>query len=201
MLASASPRRMRLLGQLGVPFDVFDPGEVEASTEGDPEERASENALAKALAVAGRLVSGLVIAADTLIEIEGRVLGKPSTREEALEMLLSLRGSSHRVITGVAVVDAGTGKCDVRAAETVVQMRPYSDEEAALYVSTGEPMGKAGGYAMQGLGAVLVEGVEGCCHNVVGLPLQVLNGMLLSFGVDVLGFNSGMRGARMGVRG
>ena len=172
--------------QLGIPFEVADPGDVEETTSGNPEEAVSRNSLAKAMKVAGGLEEGIVVGADTVIVKGDRILDKPGGLAEAKEMLRALSGSSHRVLTGIAVVDAGTGRVESDVVETLVSMLPLSEEDIDRYVASGEPLGKAGGYAIQGLGAVLVEGIDGCFHNVVGLPLSRLNTLLRKFGFNIL---------------
>lgn len=186
-MASSSPRRRRLLEQVGVPFEVEDPGGVEESVSERPEERVVENATAKARSVARRLRKGLVVGADTVVEADDRVLEKPRDASDAREMLRALSGAVHRVLTGVAVVDAASGKAESDLVETFVHMRPLSGEEIEAYIATGEPFGKAGGYAIQGVGALLVEEVRGCFYNVVGLPLSRLDAILKRFGVSFLG--------------
>lgn len=185
VLASSSPRRRRLLEQIGVPFEAIDPGAVEVA-EGGPEEQVAENAAAKARKVAERLEEGLVIGADTIVVADGRVLGKPRSASEAKRMLRVLSGGVHRVLTCVAVVDAASGRMETDLVETIVRMRALSEEEIAAYVATGEPSGKAGGYAIQGVGALLVEELRGCFYNVVGLPLSILGILMKRFGVDIL---------------
>ncbi len=172
--------------ELGVPFEVVDPGEVEESASGRPEEVVSRNSLAKALKVVESLEDGIVVGADTLVVKGERILGKPGCPAEARETLKALGGSSHRVLTGVAVADVRTGWVESDVVETLVSMLPLSEEDIDLYVATGEPLGKAGGYAIQGLGSVLVEGINGCFHNVVGLPLSRLNILFRKFGFSVL---------------
>jgi septum formation protein len=142
-------------------------------------------ALRKARAVAERRRSGLVLGADTIVVVDGEALGKPSGRAEAAAMLRRLRGRTHEVMTGVAVVDAATGG---EAAETVISrvtMRAYSEVEIAQYVASDEPLDKAGAYAVQGAGGALVAGVEGSRSNVVGLPLQASAALLRRFGMPV----------------
>jgi septum formation protein len=183
VLASTSPRRISLLSQIGMDFSVAAPLDDEASVNPDPKGRVMENALAKARSVLGIGV-GLVVGADTVVYIDGMILGKPSSEEEARVMLETLSGRVHTVFTGLAVVDAGSGRMEVGCEETRVQMMELSDEEVGRYVKTGEPMGKAGAYAIQGLGAVFVESVDGCFHNVVGLPLSLLWKMIRDMGYD-----------------
>ena len=147
--------------------------------------RACHLAQAKAEEVAARLRQGLVIGADTLVVCGGTAYGKPRNRDEACATLLDLAGRSHQVITGVAVVDGGTGRSEVAAAVTQVYMRAFGAAEASSYVATGEPLDKAGAYAIQGRGALLIEAIEGDYSNVVGLPLPTLATLLRRFGVDV----------------
>ena len=188
ILASVSPRRAALLEQVGVPFRTLpsslgEDGETQLAGEG-AEACARRLALAKARDVARPLSHGLVIGADTVVTCDGRLLGKPRDADEAQAFLLSLAGRTHRVITGVAVVEAATGRAEVDAAVTEVTMRPFDAAEAAQYVATGEPMDKAGAYGIQGRGALLVARVSGDYFNVVGLPLVLLAGLLRRFGVD-----------------
>jgi septum formation protein len=184
VLASASPRRRELLVRLGLPFAVV-PSDA-------PEEIASGASLLDAVAalaarkaatVAGRREVGLVVGADTVVVLDGLPLGKPADAGDAARMLRLLRGRTHDVVTGVAVVDAATGRTARSAVSSVVQMRSFSDAEIAAYVATGEPFDKAGGYAIQGAGGALVAAVDGCYLNVVGLPLCELAALLARFGI------------------
>jgi septum formation protein len=187
VLASASPRRVALLTQIGLPFRVH-PSLAEEDgigEEGDPEALASSLALAKAQEVAAKVGQGLVIGADTIVVCEGAVLGKPRDETQAEEFLLRLAGRTHRVITGVALVDAATGRSEVATAVTAVRMRAFDRAEAAAYAATGEPLDKAGAYAIQGRGALLVQAIQGDYFNVVGLPLTTLVTLLQRFGVNV----------------
>jgi septum formation protein len=191
ILASASPRRAALLRQIGLPFRVQasalgDDGETALPGEA-PEPHAARLALAKAREVATRLGKGVVIGADTVVAPEERILGKPADPAEARAFLLALSGRTHRVVTGVAVVDAATGRFEVATAVTSVRMRGFGAGEAEAYVATGEPMDKAGAYGIQGRGALLVEAIEGDYFNVVGLPLVLLADLLQRFGIDVGG--------------
>ena len=183
VLASTSPRRRELMERLGVPFDVIAPEGVEEIQEGDPREVVTMNASAKARKVAGDLCGGLVVGADTVV-VDENIMGKAEDPPEARVMLAALEGRMHKVLTGLAVVDAETGKSDVAVGETKVWIRSLNDEEIGMYVLTGEPMGKAGGYAIQGAGSALVERIEGCFENVVGLPLSRLRSMLEGFGLE-----------------
>ncbi len=183
VLASTSPRRISLLTQIGMRFSLAAPLEDEASCDPDPRTRVMENALAKARSVQGE-EGGLVVGADTVVFIDGAVLGKPTSEEEARVMMETLSGRAHRVFTGLALIDMDSGREEVGCEETLVQVMGLSDLDIGRYVETGEPMGKAGAYAIQGLGAVFVEAVDGCFHNVVGLPLSLLWRMMRGMGYD-----------------
>ena len=184
VLASTSPRRRELMERLGVTFDVIAPEGVEEIQEGDPREVVARNASAKASKIAGDLHEGLVVGADTVVAVDDIVMGKAEDPLGARVMLETLRGRMHKVFTGLAVVDAETGRRDVAVVETKVWIHPLTDQEIGDYVSTGEPIGKAGGYAIQGAGGALVERIEGCFENVVGLPLSRLRSMLGGFGLE-----------------
>lgn len=184
VLASTSPRRAGLLEQLGLEFTVVDSGDDEAVPMGDPRETVEVNARTKARRGAEGIEEGLVLGADTLVLVDDMALGKASDPEDARRMLRLLRGREHIVITGFAVLDAAGGRMESGVAETGVQMRDFSDDEMEVYIGTGEPIGKAGGYAIQGVGALLVDGIRGDYSNVVGLPLARLGSMLRDFGVD-----------------
>lgn len=186
VLASSSPRRVKLLKQLGVPFEVMEPDGVHEEDDGVPEEVVLRNAQAKVDHVASKLDDGIVVGADTIVVLGDAIIGKAMNDQEATEMLGALQGRSHRVLTGLAVVDASSKRMETDVVETHVTFRSLSEEEVARYVATGEPLGKAGGYAVQGIGAVIVEEVHGCFYNVVGLPLYRLNMLLEKFGVILL---------------
>ena len=167
VLASRSPQRRALLEQLGVEFRV-EPAEVEELREGDPREVVLENALRKARAVEGDRVLG----ADTEVVLDGEVLGKPRDEGEAEAFLRRLSGREHEVMSGLALRTPDAELTDV--AVTEVRFRPLSEREIAWYLATGEWRERAGGYAIQGRGAALVESIAGDYWNVVGLPLPAL---------------------------
>jgi septum formation protein len=180
-----------LLGRLGVSFTVV-PSEIEESLDDAPSPAAvAALALAKARAVAGRAGEGVVLGADTVVVVDGVALGKPAGVAEARSMLRRLRGRSHEVITGVAVVDAATGRAKSVAVVTRVVMADVGDDVIETYLASGEPLDKAGAYAIQGDGAVLVAGFVGCYSNVVGLPLAATAALLRRFGVEVTAFGEG----------
>ena len=187
VLASASPRRRELLEKLGKPFDVKPAGTDESvDLHTTPVQAIQQIALQKATAVAAADRSAmLVIGADTAVVLGSRILGKPSNRENALAMLRQLRGRTHQVVTGLAIVENPSGNCAVSHTTTAVTMHSYSDRETEEYISSGEPEDKAGAYAIQGAGGRLVESIQGCYFNVVGLPLCELSRMLSAVGFHV----------------
>ena len=185
ILASASPRRKQLLEALGLPFEVVPSGLAEDAGEGPALELAPALALAKAREVATRVPAGLVLGADTIVECDGRSWGQPANAAEAWTTLRALSGRTHRVVTGVAVVDVRSGRAESGAAVTEVTFRELSDAEIAAYVETGEPFGKAGAYAVQGLGGLWVEGIRGSPSNVIGLPVTLVQDLLRRFGVKL----------------
>lgn len=173
VLASASPRRADLLRQIGLAFDVAAPKVDETPPRGaSARDAALAIARRKAMAVERADAGAWVLAADTLGEVDGRLLGKPRDADDAVAMLLALAGREHRVVTGVVVVAPG-GYAFEDAAETTVLFEPFGEARARAYVATGEPFGKAGAYAIQGIGGALVREVRGSASNVVGLPLAV----------------------------
>ena len=162
------------------------PSEIDEVLDGPPSgETVAGLALAKAWAVAARVTDGVVLGADTVVVIDGVALGKPVDVDDARAMLRRLRGRGHDVITGVAVVDAGTGRAETTAVVTRVMMADVGDDVIEAYVGTGEPLDKAGAYAIQGRGAALVGGFVGSYSNVVGLPLAATARLLRGFGVEV----------------
>jgi 23S rRNA (uracil1939-C5)-methyltransferase len=184
VLASASPRRADLLTAIGLQFTIAVSGVDETPVIGlSPDEQALYHARSKASAVAKTMCSGTVIAADTVVDLDGEILGKPTSPASAATMLQRLHGRSHRVVTAVAVVDAATGEtlADMRVSR--VTMRHYTDDEINDYVNSGSPMDKAGAYGIQDKRFNPVERVKGCYHNVVGLPVCLLLDTLLKLGV------------------
>lgn len=187
ILASQSPRRRQLLGQIGLDHFIVRParGEEIMDPALSPAQLVEELSRQKAREVAGASDPGdLVIAADTVVAIDGRVLGKPHDREEACAMLSALSGREHTVYTGVSV--CRDDRMLTQHEATQVRFRPLSPREIQAYVDSGEPMDKAGAYGVQELGALLVEGIRGDYFNVVGLPLCRLGQMLSQFGVELL---------------
>lgn len=192
ILASGSPRRRELLTQVGAVFEV-EKSDVEELTDPSwsPKETVRHLAEIKALAVAQKHEEGIVLGADTVVVDGDKVLGKPEDKEDAKAMLKGLSGRSHEVMTAVVLVDASGEKPLWGSVETTkVKFKTLSDEEIEAYVLTGESMDKAGAYGIQGYGALLVEQLEGCYFNVVGLPLVKTAEGLKKFGIDLYRFPS-----------
>jgi MAF protein len=180
LLASESPRRINLMRALGLTFETVKPREPPCPLySADPAQMAERLAVFKALQFKGE---GIVVAADTLVAKEGKIYPKPSTREEAVRILRELRGGTHEVITGVAVVYSD--HLLVSRERTIVVMRNFSDQELLRYVESGAPMDKAGAYGIQDEFRP-VHSFEGCYQNVVGLPLCLLRRLLVEFSVKV----------------
>ena len=177
ILASQSPRRKELLALIGLPFEVdvaskfieFTPKEIK-----NPQELVRANALGKVDEVKQRHTNAFVLGVDTVVSIKGETLGKPNSPAEATEMLTKLQGEKHTVWTGVSVLDTDSGKSLSFEEETEVEFFAMTAQEISDYIATGEPMDKAGAYAIQGLGTVHIRGIRGDFFNVVGLPLSRL---------------------------
>lgn len=188
ILASQSPRRRELLKILGLNFKQVSAHVYEDIITGeDPVQTVQRLAQLKAGAVAGKVQEGLVIAADTIVVCENKILAKPVDENDAYNMLSLLNGRSHQVVTGLCVLNSADGQKQVDFETTRVFFRQMEDEEIWNYIKSHEPFDKAGAYAIQGLGSVFVERLEGCYFNVVGLPVARLYQMLKSFGVKLLG--------------
>ncbi len=187
ILASNSPRRKELLSSLGIPY-VVDPADVDEQVRSGetPETYAVRVADDKARVTGQRSGGGIIIAADTIVVVDNAILGKPVSPEDAARMLTMLSGRMHQVMTGLAVLDAATEKCATRLSVTKVWFRKLSSKEIAAYIATKEPFDKAGAYGIQEKGALLVDRIEGCYFNVVGLPLSLLGEMLRDFGISLL---------------
>ena len=180
VLASASPRRQELLARLSIPFTVEPSHIPELHPPGPPAAALAAVALDKARAVAQRWTAGraVILGADTEVVLDGRYMGKPRDAADAVRILSALSGRTHEVISGVALVEAPVGREATAAVTTRVTMTAATPEEIAAYVATGEPFDKAGGYAVQGLGARLVAHVDGCLTNVIGLPVETTRRLL-----------------------
>lgn len=182
VLASGSPRRAALLNQLGLEFEV-DPPDVDESRLPDERPDAYVERLAREKALTANAPETLVVAADTAVVHEGHLMGKPGHPEEARSMLRRLAGQVHEVVTGLAVAvgDEVHSLVDV----TTVRMLPMTEDEINEYVETGEPMDKAGSYALQGRSGIFVESISGSPFTVVGLPIHLLPRLILRVGADL----------------
>jgi septum formation protein len=181
-LASSSPRRKRLLKQIGLPFRSFSSAVKEELTGREPALNSCLLAEKKARAVFSRSKGNWVLGADTMVVLDDASLGKPRDKEEACSMLVQLSGREHRVITGFCLVDPEGHPAHSESVITRVKMKALTEQEIRGYVATGEPFGKAGSYAIQGLGSFMVESISGSYSNVVGLPLCALVKALLATG-------------------
>lgn len=187
-LASGSPRRRELLTQIGVPFRVVS-ASIDETPHPDELPAAYVERLAREKARAGReqlLASSpdsafCVLGADTAVVLDDRILGKPVDEADALSMLMALSGREHEVLTAIALIEAG--RCETRVVRSRVSFRTISQQEAARYWASGEPQDKAGGYAIQGLAAIFVVGLNGSYSGVVGLPVCETAELLGQFGI------------------
>lgn len=185
VLASASPRRAELMRDAGYLFQIAHPPEddpAELELELPPVQLAEFFSRMKAKSVAPMFTDELIIGADTIATLEGRIFGKPADRAGAKRILQSIAGTTHQVITGVTVIDSGSGKTMTRHDVTQVTMRPLSDAEIEGYLDTSAWRGKAGAYGIQDHGDKFVTSIEGSFTNVVGLPMELLDRMLAEFG-------------------
>ncbi len=186
VLASASEGRAELLRRTGIPFTVEASRCAEESGPCAPEQYVQLLALRKARDVASRRPDAVVIGADTIVELDGEVLGKPESVGRAERMLAQLCGRYHNLLTGLAIVDSLDGAEYVGLESTRVHMRALTPAQIAAYVASGEPVGKSGSYEIQGLGATIIDRIEGDFSNVVGLPMAHLARALEQFGVHIL---------------
>ncbi|MGV8081837.1 MAG: Maf family protein [Syntrophales bacterium] len=172
ILASASPRRIELLERVGLAFQVLPSGiEEEDRPEESPEEHVLRLSAAKAETLARKNPDAWVLGADTIVVIDGDILGKPADREEAKAMLRKLSGREHTVYTGFSVLSGGGRLTVARSVSSTVLFKSLSEEEMNWYVRSDEPYDKAGGYAVQGMGAFFIQEIRGSYTNVMGLPL------------------------------
>ena len=182
ILASQSPRRKDLLTLIGLSFEVDIPREFQEFTPDqitDPRELVRKNAKGKVDEVKLRHPHSIILGVDTVVALSGEILGKPADKKEAFEMLSKLQGKTHTVWTGVQILDAETGVEISFEDSTEVDFLPMSSAQIEIYIQTGEPMDKAGAYAIQGLGSVFIRGIRGDFFNVVGLPVWHVHQALL----------------------
>ena len=187
ILASNSPRRKELLHQIGIQFKIC-PTQTDERvlTDEKPETYVVRVASDKAVVASRHVKKGIVIAADTIVVIDNAILGKPVDKQDAERMISTLQGKMHLVMTGIAVMNAGSKKMLTGLSITKVWFRALTETDIRSYVETGEPLDKAGAYGIQEKGALLVDKIEGCYFNVVGLPISLLGEMLRSFDIDLL---------------
>ena len=186
ILASKSPRRSELLEQAGLTFSVI-PSDVDESmvAVSSPDSYVISLAESKALDISQRHPAAWVIGADTIVLIDGKILGKPASINEAHDMLQRLSGKTHQVLTGYCICCQKKNRVFSETAKTDVRFKKLNDAEINWYIQTGEPFDKAGAYAIQGLGAVFVESIQGSYSGVVGLPLCETAQLLSRFGIDI----------------
>ncbi|MBI3887558.1 septum formation inhibitor Maf [Candidatus Microgenomates bacterium] len=187
ILASTSPRRKQLMKQLGIDFTIVSSKVIEKfNPRLKPRRQAEELSLQKAEAVAGNYPDAIIIGADTLVAIEDEVLGKPKDEKEAKRMLKKLSGTTHKVITGITIIDSFSRKTITKSVETTITFRTLYPPEIASYIQTDKPFDKAGSYAIQDRGALFIERIEGDYFGTVGLPLFLLAKELKKLGVAIL---------------
>jgi len=185
VLASASPRRKRLLKEIGLPFRSLACDIHEQRTGEDPPDITRFLAEKKAMTAYSRAKTKWVLGADTIVVLRDTILGKPIDHDEAMSMLRLLRGKEHEVITGFSIVNPAGVAAHTEHVSSIVEIKDLSDSEIAAYIRTGEPFGKAGGYAIQGIGAFMVRAVTGSYSNVVGLPVyHVIQALLALAALD-----------------
>ncbi len=189
ILASTSPRRQELLQKIGVAFEVVASDYEEVFDNRPPRVQALHLARQKVESVlqhSPRLLSEVVLGADTCIDLDGKVLGKPASRNEARSFLRHMSGRTHRVITALSLWNGAKKEFRDEAETTLIHVAQLSAREIEWYLDTGEWEGAAGGYRIQGRGSLFVDRIEGCFFNVMGLPIRRFYGMLQSQGIDVL---------------
>ena len=180
ILASRSPRRAEILKKAKVEFEIkIPPNLKEESSSSDPAEHVLSLSKRKATSVSNQVEEAIVLGADTIVVLDGEILGKPQNKEEAFLILKKLSGRTHRVYTGITLVNRYNGKIISDYDSTEVKFNQLEDNKIVAYINTGEPMDKAGAYGIQGMGGFLVEGIRGSLDNVIGLPTEKLKEMLI----------------------
>ncbi|MBU6392171.1 MAG: septum formation protein Maf [Planctomycetota bacterium] len=182
ILASNSPRRIALLKSLGYQFDIMPHHIEERGYDNDlPTTLVQRLAFLKASAVAKRVDNAIIVSADTIVLHNKNIFGKPKDTHDARRILSILSDSEHDVVSGVCVIEAPLKKKLLRTAQTHIKMKRITEEEIEMYIGSGEPMDKAGAYAIQGIGRKFIEKIDGSYSNAVGLPLEILQEMLSNF--------------------
>jgi len=180
ILASSSPRRVEILKKEKIEFEIkIPPNFKEESTSSDPVEHVLTLSQEKALKVSPQVEEGIILGADTIVVLDGEIMGKPQNKEEAFLILKKLSGKIHKVYTGITLLNKYNGKTISDYDSTKVSFNQLDDERIKAYINTGEPMDKAGAYGIQGMGSFLVEKIEGNLDNVIGLPTGKLKEMLI----------------------
>jgi len=182
ILASASPRRKRLLQEIGLPFHLMPCDINEEGIKDSPSNIARILAEKKAMTAYSRSPNNWILGADTIVVIQEALLGKSLNHEEARSMLTFLSGREHKVITGFSIIDPSGNVAHREHVSTLVTIKDLSEKEIMAYIATGEPFGKAGGYAIQGIGSFMIKSITGSYSNVVGLPVHALIEALLALG-------------------
>jgi len=190
ILASTSPRRKKLLKQVGIRFDIIQSYYKEENLKLPPHKLVMYLAHEKAKNVAKRRRNGIVVGADTLLFLDNKAIGKPKNKDEAIKLLRILSGKNVRVYSGIAIIDTSNGRTIKDYEVTEMKIARVSEEEIRSYVETKEPLDKAGAIAIQGIGSIFIEKINGCYSNVVGLPLHCLYKNLKKLGVSILGRKS-----------
>lgn len=186
MLASASPARLRLLRDAGLAPEVFVSGVDESDVTGSPVEQVLELAIRKAQAVAATQQDALVVGCDSMLELDGQVLGKPASAEQAVARWEALRGRTGTLLTGHCVIDTATGASASDVGATLVRFGTPSDAEIVAYVATGEPLHVAGAFTLDGRSAAFLDGIDGDAGNVIGLSLPLLRALLAKLDVSLV---------------
>jgi septum formation protein len=180
VLASASPRRAQILRREKIKFEVKIPVDLEEeNSSSDPVEHVLSLSRQKAASVSGQLEDAIILGADTIVVLDSEILGKPRNEKEAFTILRKLSGKTHRVYTGITLVNKYNGREMANYDVTEVKFNKLEDEKITSYIDTGEPMDKAGAYGIQGMGGFLVESYRGSLDNVIGLPMEKLKEMLM----------------------
>ncbi|QGU00051.1 Septum formation protein Maf [Candidatus Syntrophocurvum alkaliphilum] len=202
ILASQSPRRKELLIKIGLEFEVIPAGiNEEGLTANSPDELVQKLAILKGRHIANKVESGIIISADTIVVLNGQILGKPFNRDSAKAMLKTLSNNIHEVQTGLCLINKDLDNELVIVEKTMVHFKSLTNEEIDFYIKTGEPMDKAGAYGIQGFASVFIKKIEGCYFNVVGLPLHRLYELLISQGVNLMGGEGRVNGLQSYYKG
>ncbi len=187
VLASSSPRRIEMLNDLGIEFEFIKSPFIEPLNSHSlcPEKTVRDNAAGKVKAVEGLFDNAFIIGCDTVVSIGNTILGKPGCMDEAIEYMNMLNGNTHAVYSGICILDSLNKTQNINFEKTTVKLRKLTAEEIHLYLAIINPMDKAGAYAIQGAGSLIVQSIKGCYYNVVGFPLAKLETMFLDYGVSL----------------